>query len=360
MQVEMNRKFVLFVYFIGIITSLYAEAPELRNVMPNSWRKVTKLTAAEEQAFVRENRAVFEETKNYLILDVFYVRHDVREYKYYLIYKQQVGTDTFYRILWTKNEKPDFLSPNISFWQSLLYKGVVVGEASYFSIVATQDSYLGVFYSLDIISGKEKAKGILKTLVSTIIEESKNNANVWNIVSYEKGQLSGGVYGLYYLMEEALKKAAGKEHLVIKIEGSRECLIDPKIPLRYGLQNAFDGDPSTSYVENTEDDLIMIKIARKGITFRKIAIINGYAQNMTLYKDNNRIKTIYLFSLLKNEFYKMELADNTLGWQFIETDDDGDIRATEIYRGEKYNDTCIAEFNVYTEQYGWLFGDIDE
>ncbi len=27
---------------------------------------------------------------------------------------------------------------------------------------------------------------------------------------------------------------------------------------------------------------------------------------------------------------------------------------------KKYNDTCIAEYNVYTEQYGWLFGGIDE
>jgi len=354
----MNRKLILFILFVGIVISLHAEAPELRNVMPNSWKKVTKLTANEERMFVRENRTVFAETKDILILDLFGVRQDISDYKHYSIYKQQVGADTFYRVLWTESEKPDFLSPNISFWQSLLYKGIVMGEASYFAVVATQNGDLGVFYSLDIIPGKGKAKGILKTLISTTIEWNSTNANVWYIDSYQKGQLSGGVYGWYYLMEDALKKATSKEYLVIEIDAS-PCLIDPKIPLRYGLQNAFDGDPSTSYVENTEDDLIRINLATKDIACKKIAVINGYAQDMTLYKNNNRIKTIFLFSYKRKEFYEIGLADNILGWQYIETDDSR-ISAYEIYRGEKYNDTCIAEFNVYTDQYGWLFGDIDE
>jgi hypothetical protein len=352
------KSFVFIVIFTISVLGLYAEAPELRNVMPNSWRKVTKLTANEEQAFVRENSAFFAKTKGIIKLDLFGTEKDVSKYKNCSIYKQQVGTDTFYRVLWTENEKPDFLSPNISFWQNLLYKGIVVGEASYFALVATQNGHLGVFYSLDIIPGKEKAKGILKTVVSMRIEWSNNREKVWDIVFRQKGQLFGTVKGWYYLMEEALKKAAGKEHLVIEIYASN-CLVDPNIPLRYGLQNAFDGDPSTSYVENTRDDLIEIKLALKDITSKKIAIINGYAQDMPLYKDNNRIKTIRLYYPRSSEFYDIELADNTLGWQFIETDDN-DILATEIYRGEKYNDTCIAEHNVYTEQYGWLFGDIDE
>ena len=353
------KLFVFIVIFTISVLGLYAEAPELRNVMPNSWRKVTKLTAAEEQTFVRENRAVFAKTKGIIRLDLFFTEQDVSKYKHYSIYKQQVGIDTFYRVLWTENEKPDFLSPNISFWQNLLYKGIVVGEASYFALVATQNSHLGVFYSLDIISdNKGKAKGILKTFVSMHIEWSNNREKVWDIVSREKGQLSGGVYGWYYLMEEALKKAAGKEYLVIEIDGS-DCLVDPNIPLRYGLQNAFDGDPSTSYVENTNDDLLVIKLAVKDITCKKIAIINGYAQDMPLYKDNNRIKTIRLYYPRSSKFYDIELADNTLRWQFIETND-CDIRTTEIYRGEKYNDTCISEYNLYTDRYGWLFGDIDE
>jgi len=352
------KSFVFIVIFTISVLGLYAEAPELRNVMPNSWRKITRLTAAEVQAFVRENSAFFAETKDYILYEALDRGYD-RDYEHYSIYKQQVGTDTFYRVLWTQNEKPDFLSPNINFYQVLIYQGMELSTGRYFSIVATQDGQIGAFSSLDIIPGKEKAKGILMTYVSTAIERSSNNAKVWNIVSRRKGQLVGAVEGWYYLMDEALKKATDKEHSVIEIEGSRGCLVDPKIPLRYGLQNAFDGDLSTSYVENTEDDLIKINVALKDITTKKIAIINGYAQDMTLYKNNNRIKTIRLYYPRSSKFYDIELADNTLGWQFIETND-CDINTIEIYRGEKYNDTCIAEFNIYTDQYGWLFGDIDE
>jgi hypothetical protein len=351
------KLFVFIVIFTISVLGLYAEAPELRNVMPNSWRKVTKLTAAEEQAFALENSALFEEIKDF-ILYIVPDRGDSRKYEHYSIYKQQVGTDTFYRILWTESVRSDFLSPNIYFIQFLIYQGIKICATPYLAVYATQDGQIGAFNSIDIIPGKEKAKGILMTYVATSIERSSNNAKVWNMVSRQKGQLVGWVHGSYYFMEEALKMAADKKHLEIEIEAS-DCLVDPNIPLRYSLQNAFDGDPSTSYVENTRDDLIEIKLAVKDITRKKIAVINGYAQDMSLYKDNNRIKTIRLYYSRSSKFYDIELADNTLGWQFIETND-CDINTIEIYRGEKYNDTCIAEFNVYTEQYGWLFGDIDE
>ena len=61
--------------------------------------------------------------------------------------------------------------------------------------------------------------------------------------------------------------------------------------LKYSIQNAFDGNPATSYVENTEDDLIRIAISAEGV-FDKVRLINGYAKNKELYYSNNRIKTV--------------------------------------------------------------------
>jgi len=353
----MNKKVMFIIFFIGIMANLHAEAPELRNVMPNSWKKLTKLTTAEEQAFVRENSTVFEETKNYILYEAI-DRGDSRKYEHYSIYKQQVGTDTFYRILWTGSAKSDFLSPNIYFYQILIYQGKKLDTIQYFAIVATQNGDLGVFSSLDIIPGKEKAKAILETFVSTAIERNNNNAKVWNIISDKKGQLVGSVQSYYYLMDEAVKMAADKKHFRIEIDAS-DCLVDPRTPLLYSLQNAFDGDPTTSYVENTEDDLIVISI-RGVMDVKQIAIINGYAQDMTLYKQNNRDKIMSILFNLK-EFRNLELSDSTLGWQFLNIDKGtGGFSVMEIYHGEKYNDTCIAEYNIYTDQYGWLFGDIDE
>jgi hypothetical protein len=356
---------ILVIFTISVL-GLYAEAPELRNVMPNNWRKVTKLTANEERAFVRENRTVFAETKEVLIHDLYFTEQDVSEYKHYSIYKQQVGTDTFYRVLWTENGKPDFLSPHINFLQNILYKGVVVSEASYFSTVATQNGDLGVYNSIDIIHGKEKAKGILKTYISTSIELIYVS-KIWYINSYLKGQSVGSVYGYYYLMEEALKKAADKEYSVIEIRAS-SCLIDPKIPLRYGLQNAFDGDPSTNYVENTENDLIWIDLSyARYKEIEQIAIINGYAQDMDLYIKNNRVKEItfdsYPFRKTQREIEttqnRLICKDNMLNYQyFIVKDIFPCFTVIDVFRGSIYNDTCIAELNFKTKD-GWLFGDIE-
>jgi hypothetical protein len=113
-------------------------------------------------------------------------------------------------------------------------------------------------------------------------------------------------------------------------------------------------------VENTEDDLIDISISGSFFSsnpVKRVAIINGYAQNMALYKSNNRLQTILMFK--NKELHRLQLTDNTISWQFIETDGRG-FAVADIYKGEKYNDTCIAEYNICTEQNGWLFGDIDE
>jgi hypothetical protein len=79
---------------------------------------------------------------------------------------------------------------------------------------------------------------------------------------------------------------------------------------------------------------------------------------MSLYKDNNRVRKISVF-INDNERKEFVLNDNTLSWQFIEHASFA-MSVTEIYHGAKYNDTCIAEYNVYSSEYGWLFGDINE
>jgi hypothetical protein len=89
-----------------------------------------------------------------------------------------------------------------------------------------------------------------------------------------------------------------------------------------------------------------------------MAIINGYAQDMATYRNNNRVKAISVF-ISGREFMNVGLADDTLSWQIVETAQTG-MSVSEIYPGIRYNDTCIAEFNICPEDYGWLFGDINE
>ena len=79
-------------------------------------------------------------------------------------------------------------------------------------------------------------------------------------------------------------------------------LIDEKDTFKYTIQNAFDKNPATSYVEDTEDDLFDINfIFAKEFFLRNysvksgeaeniigILIINGYAENNNLYLFNNK------------------------------------------------------------------------
>jgi hypothetical protein len=328
--------------------------------MPNSWRKVTRLTANEEQAFTRENGVIFEEIKKSWQCDNLGWNDDGK-FEHYFIYRQQVGADTFYRILRVDNMNPNFISLDIRFYQYLIYRNMLVASAPYNRISATTSFNLGNFNSIDIISDKEKVKGILITemFVNIYISKTGNSYNEWvkewDKYAYRKGQLYGSNMCYYYLMDDAIKRVIGQEYSTIRITASA-CLVDPNSPLRYSLQNAFDGDPSTSYVENTDDDLLEIYFGVDCGDIEAIAIINGYAQNKNLYKSNNRVKVI---EDDKGYGDKYCLIDDALTFQILIPYGNNFVYVTEVFKGDRYNDTCIAEINVKVRN-DWLFGDIDE
>ena len=124
-------------------------------------------------------------------------------------------------------------------------------------------------------------------------------------------------------------------------------------PLKYSVQNAFDGNPATSYVENTENDSVEVAVYEIGKEITMIAIINGYAANMQLYKKNNRICDI--ISVFEDDW--TYLNDDCLIYQCIQWGKNSVI-STDIYKGERYNDTCMAEVNFFCNN-SWLFGELN-
>lgn len=144
-------------------------------------------------------------------------------------------------------------------------------------------------------------------------------------------------------------------------------LIDKNNPFKYSIQNAFDGDPSTSYVEDTENDLFEINIdfknyssIQKNEIIDEIQLINGYASNKELYLLNNRINAIQydwknettpiLFHCKDNElnFQKISHFNSNPGWLWFEI--------TAVYQGSKYSDTSLSELDIKFRKSGWLFG----
>lgn len=154
-------------------------------------------------------------------------------------------------------------------------------------------------------------------------------------------------------------------------------LFDSKSPLKYSIQNAFDGNPATGYVENTEDDLIKLSFPVYGNKYSgrfTISLINGYASNEKLYQKNNRVKKIdivgYQLNDSKTELIErkpkvIEFKDTELNYQLSCTNfvcfGPFYFKISEIYHGSSFNDNCIVEINFSDDiNESWRFGEIDE
>ncbi|MCL2601436.1 MAG: hypothetical protein FWD91_01335, partial [Treponema sp.] len=345
-----------------------ATVPELRNVMPNSWRLLTRLTGEEQQAFWEENPAVLSEIteermQNEVLLGWhrWFENNDWNEdmrLEHYSIFRQEVGGDTFYRILVTDTASPDFLSRRIRFVQYLVYQNAIILGGFYNMLLAPESGVQGYFSSIDIIPGKEGARGVLHTGIMG--KRDDKDYNEWHSEQYRNGQLFAWHQenASFYLMEDIL---SGNWRRRMDIEAS-DALVDPDVPLRYSVQNAFDGNPETAFVPNVSNvegyRWTGITVPNRFLSIKKNAIINGSAENAVSYINNNRVRklSVHYFGSI---FHEIELSDDTLAWQIFESNNGG-FSAIEFYPGSMCNNTPISGFNVYTETYGWLFGEIDE
>ena len=190
------------------------------------------------------------------------------------------------------------------------------------------------------------------TLFHVIILETDSNEFIFEKCKYK---VRGRADCTYYESVKDLVEWGEDKADKVSIDVSDFLIDDMKCPLKYSIQNAFDGNPSTSYVENAKIDMIEIKFCiYTGYVPDKLAIINGYAQNNSLYKSNNRIKTI-TDNLYSSAF---ELKDDCLDYQYVPWKENS-VLSIAIYKGKLYDDTCIAELNLLCNN-SWLFGDLNE
>lgn len=154
-------------------------------------------------------------------------------------------------------------------------------------------------------------------------------------------------------------------------------LIDKNNPFRYSLQNAFDGDYATSYVPKDKTDIMNLDInftdsyLYENEMITKVCIINGYAENLNLYKSNNRIREVQYGYYQENNKDDtplcFQLKDNCLNKQFMQLEINKNsiprylwMNILSIYNGLIYDDTCLAELNIKGNKSGWLLGEENE
>ena len=371
------KKLLTVLFLITSVTMLYAEAPELKNMMPNSWQKVTRLTEQEEAEFLRKvDLKKYFSDSNY----AYYKQGNVlldKEKVYTQIYREKCNSLEIYRVLssevpveealqititdgvYTDEEKELFLKKPAISEIDFLKDGDTYKYIASIEYGAVHDWMPGFSYNYENIMYRAKNAedvGVFitdgLTLFHVNILETDSNEFIFEKCKYKvRGRADCTYYENVKDLVEWDKDERKANWITIK---SWDFLIDGiECPLKYSVQNAFDGNPATSYVENTENDSVEVAVYEIGKEITMIAIINGYAANMQLYKKNNRICDI--ISVFEDDW--TYLNDDCLIYQCIQWGKNSVI-STDIYKGERYNDTCMAEVNFFCNN-SWLFGELN-
>lgn len=381
------KKLLPLILLFTIIGTLYAEAPELKNMMPNSWQKLTRLEAEEEKEFLKQesilteiialqksefegykleeiNIQVFTETN--LKLDFFRVLMCVSplEAVYNVEYKNRILTE---------EERTKMIYDESCIWQLVFMKDkknklhnfLIRSYAAYWVSQGEWEGY--EFNDLMIKPLNDKEIGFFITEVrvafTTNIEKMSQNIVPINYNTC-KGQIVGSNYTDFfkYNINDDINNVWNNDGVTIQ---ASHCLFDSKSPLKYSIQNAFDGNPATSYVENTEDDLMKIEFQHiEEYNVISLAMINGYAASEKLYLNNNRVADFQYNSKGNENFIqKITLKDRKMDYQFFSNCFPNHPFAItsgvkNIYNGDKYSDTCLAEINLLCKSNNYLFGEL--
>lgn len=359
-------------------------------MMPNSYQKLTRLSEAEERAFMEREAAI----KAVSAIDNYHIKQKPLSELHYQVFAETDCGLQFYRLLvsespleaaYTAEYKSKTITADENLSENTVFQIVFIktktnalqkiGLFPYADKWATQGKTEGFTFNDLMIKTLNKSEiGFFVTEVSVgfVVDRSKLDENKVKIDYYTcKNQIAAynRTWFSKYHIDESIT-GAGKDSIDIQ---ASDCLFDPKCPLKYSIQNAFDGDPATSYVENTEDDLMKISFPGYGKEYSDnftVSIINGYSLNENLYIKNNRVKEIsvvgYELNDTKTELIEripkiLKFEDKKLSFQVLSFDftcfGPFYFKVSGIYSGNTYNDTCIAELN-FKDDKEWFFGDL--
>lgn len=365
----MKRILFLLMIITAIVSKIFAEVPELQKIFPTEWQYMNKYDGDRVPQIVeavKMNRkikwatgagydwdAMYVVTNRYggtegvfKYKEIFgeYPRIEIKEgleihpaFKNYQIYEEKLNNLTFYYYI--EHESDEY--PTNMFIMYLNNSELIVYKPAYKYTYSNGFEVHGTFLIPDK-NGKIKAVCISE-----------------NEVYKGKGT------DCYIIYQTLGKDILGYDKCIpdytynYALLWTGSFLYDRNDPLKYALIKAFDGDLSTSYVEDSENDLLWIKLRGPEDNFfpngfSGFKIVNGYAKDENWYLKNNRVKivktgarTLYDDSveLCRETGASYELSDSTLEWQECKFFIDQYFLVKDIYKGSRYNDTCIAELD---------------
>lgn len=137
----------------------------------------------------------------------------------------------------------------------------------------------------------------------------------------------------------------------------------------YPPVNIVDGNLDNTWCEADKNgggigEALTIEL-KEPVSFDEIQIVNGFAYK-DYYKKNNRVKSIQLTQVAGKHFQQKEyvLEDDRPDWQSIKFDlpqtaQTIEIKITDIYKGEKYDDTCLDDVRLLYQGKVIPFGNVD-
>lgn len=198
---------------------------------------------------------------------------------------------------------------------------------------------------LRYVSGSEKTKSLIRKYGLPEIKSGKSNL-------------------LDALLEKSIHKNDRCEDPDFDFPLATTFLHNAKQPSRYAPNKAFDGELSTSWVEGVEGSGIGQKIAFEVSKAKGLSIMPGFGKD-AYFKKNNRIRKARL-SILEMQgqasqtevyiFISAKLYENIVEFKDEMTMQKVDfpkplsgiavLEILEVYPGEKWDDTCIAEIKI--------------
>ena len=394
---KMKKILLVIAILFCFLQASFAQSPELKNMMPNSWKKLNRLSEQEEKSFIADKNVQEEiiKIRRRMDFDLKSPKEDIR------VYQETVNNIIFYRLLYCNIDFNEFLKLDCSdkeidnkyendYLKSSVMQFLFIKDKKtvkcifdddyfryrkFFASNGNHESDGGYFFEYSdfmIKALNKKEIGFFRTIVTRYFEFDQSKKDVIKITYPKyKNQLAAANKSDFVKVKASnnMPKLFADGNFIM-IEASA-CLFDPKCPLKYSIQNAFDGNPATSYVENTEDDLMRIKVSAEGV-FDKIRLINGYVKNNELYYSNNRIKSvssefdsksgdiIEWGQKLTEKNERFPVQDGIMINQIVNYFTNGYFFVSDIYKGKLYNDTCLAELDFCRKNGNWFFGDIDE
>lgn len=112
-----------------------------------------------------------------------------------------------------------------------------------------------------------------------------------------------------------------------------------------------EGDGIGEYIEITQQCTVGYDGADNPFTFKELCIVNGYAATEEKWADNNRVRELKVY--FNDKYVGVVRLEDTIKPQYIDISDwnlgtaNGEevkfrFEITDIYKGEKYDDTCIT------------------